>query len=83
MLEDALRAGIVDKLLAADETLLHRQSTPGAEAIGEVGGGWSRARFRRGGIGHVRYSLRPLRTLSIDRVVPERLDVKKKFFHPP
>jgi hypothetical protein len=69
VLEDALRAGIVDKLFAADETLLHRQPTPGAEAIGEVGGGWSQIRFRRGGIGHVRHSLRPLRTLSIDRVV--------------
>jgi hypothetical protein len=83
VLEDALRASVVDELLAADETLLHRQPTPGAEAIGEVGGGWSRVRFRRGDIGHVRHSLRPLRTLSIDRVVPERPGVKKKFFHPP
>ena len=82
MLEDALRAGIVDELLAADETLLHRQPTPGAEAIGEVGGGWSRVRFRRGDIGHTRHSLRPLRTLSIDRAVPERLGVKKVFPFP-
>ncbi len=37
VLEDALRAGIVDELLAADETLLHRYLTPSAEAIGEVG----------------------------------------------
>ncbi|MEO7862614.1 MAG: hypothetical protein ABIU05_19705 [Nitrospirales bacterium] len=37
MLEDALRAGVVDELLAADETLLHRQPAPGAEAIWEVG----------------------------------------------
>lgn len=79
VLEDALWAGIVDELLAADETLLHRQPTPGAEAIGDVGGGWSRVRFRRGDIGHVRHSLRPLRTLSIDRMVPERLGVKKSF----
>ena len=83
VLEDALRASVVDELLAADETLLHRQPTPGAEAIGEVGGGRSRVRFRRGDIGHVRHSLRPLRTLSIDRVVPERLDVKKSFSIPP
>ena len=37
VLEDALRAGVVDELLAADETFLHRQPAPGAEAIGEVG----------------------------------------------
>ena len=37
VLEDALRAGIVDELLAADETLLHRYLAPSAEAIGEVG----------------------------------------------
>ena len=37
VLEDALRARVVNKLLAADETLLHRHPTPGAEAIGEVG----------------------------------------------
>jgi len=83
VLEDALRARVVDELLAADETLLHRQPAPGAEAIGEVGGGWSRVRFRRSDIGHVRHSLRPLRTLSIDRVVPECLDVKKSFSIPP
>lgn len=83
VLEDALRAGVVDELLTADETLLHRQPAPGAEAIGEVGGGWSRVRFRRGDIGHVRHSLRPLRILSIDRMVHERVDVKKKFFHSP
>ena len=37
VLEDAFRAGVVDELLAADETLLHRQLAPGAEAVGEVG----------------------------------------------
>ena len=37
VLEDALRAGVVDELLAADETLLHRHLAPGTEAIGEVG----------------------------------------------
>jgi len=44
VLEDALWACIVDELLAADETLLHRQPTPGAEAIGEVGRGRSLVR---------------------------------------
>jgi hypothetical protein len=37
VLEDALWAGVVDELLAADEALLHRHLAPGAEAIGEVG----------------------------------------------
>ena len=37
VLEDAFRTGVVDELLAADETLLHRQPAPGAEAIWEVG----------------------------------------------
>jgi len=37
VLENALRAGVVDKLLTPDETLLHRKKAPGAEAIGEVG----------------------------------------------
>ncbi len=37
VLKDALRAGVVDELLAADETLLHRHLAPCAEAIGEVG----------------------------------------------
>ena len=37
VLEDALRAGVVDELLAADETLLHRHLAPSAEAIGEIG----------------------------------------------
>jgi len=37
VLEDALWAGVVDELLAADETFLHRQPAPGAEAIWEVG----------------------------------------------
>jgi len=37
VLEDALWAGIVDELFAADETLFHRHLAPGAEAIGEVG----------------------------------------------
>jgi len=82
VLEDALRARVVDELFTADETLLHRQPAPGAEAIGEVGGGWSRVRFRRGDIGHVRHFLRPLRTLSIDRVTPDRVGAKKKFLYP-
>jgi len=37
VLKDALRAGVVDELLTADETLLHRHPAPSAEAIGEVG----------------------------------------------
>jgi len=37
VLEDALWAGIVNELLAADETLLHHYLAPSAEAIGEVG----------------------------------------------
>lgn len=37
VLENAPRAGVVDELLATDETLLHRHLAPGAEAIGEVG----------------------------------------------
>jgi hypothetical protein len=37
VLKDAFRAGVVDELLAADETLLHRHLAPRAEAIGEVG----------------------------------------------
>ena len=36
VLEDALRAGVVDKLLAADQPLLHRHPAPCAEAIGEI-----------------------------------------------
>jgi hypothetical protein len=68
VLEDALRAGVVDELLATDETLLHRHLAPGAEAIGEVGRGRSRVRCEWSDMSHVRHSLRPLRTLSIDRV---------------
>jgi hypothetical protein len=37
VLKDALRAGIVDELFAADETLLHYHLAPSAEAIGEIG----------------------------------------------
>jgi len=36
VLEDTFRAGVVDELLAADETLFHRHLAPGAEAIGEI-----------------------------------------------
>jgi hypothetical protein len=36
VLEDALRTGVVDELLATDETLLHLYSAPGAESIGEI-----------------------------------------------
>ena len=37
VLENALRASVVDELLATDEAFLHRQLAPGAETIGEVG----------------------------------------------
>jgi hypothetical protein len=37
VLEDAFRAGVVDELFAADETLFHRHLAPGAEAVGKVG----------------------------------------------
>ena len=37
VLEDALRAGVVNELVAADEAFFHRDLAPGAEAIGEVG----------------------------------------------
>ena len=36
VLENALRAGVVNELLAPDETLLHRKPAPGTEAIREV-----------------------------------------------
>jgi len=36
VLEDALRTGVVDEVLAADETLFHLYSAPGAESIGEI-----------------------------------------------
>lgn len=36
VLEYALRAGVVDKLLAPDKTLLHRKLAPGAQAVWEV-----------------------------------------------
>jgi len=45
VLEDALRAGVVDELVAADKTLLHREPAPGAEAIWEACCGWNRVRF--------------------------------------
>jgi hypothetical protein len=41
VLENTLWAGVVDKLLAPDETFLHRKLAPGAETIGEVDWGQS------------------------------------------
>jgi hypothetical protein len=35
VLEDALRAGVMDELVASDEAFLHRDLAPGAEAIGK------------------------------------------------
>jgi len=37
VLKHALWTGVVDELLAADETLLHWNPAPSAEAIGELG----------------------------------------------
>jgi hypothetical protein len=51
VLEDALWAGIVNKLLAPDETLLHRKPAPGAEAIRKVG--WERRIHRWSDMSHV------------------------------
>jgi hypothetical protein len=82
MLEDALRAGVVDKPVAADQTLLHREPAPGAEAIWQVDWGRGLVRFWGSDIGHVGHSLRPPRTLSIDRVTPDLSGAKKKFLHP-
>lgn len=73
VLEDALRAGVVNELVAADEAFFHRDLAPGAEAIGKCCQGYVR------GCRHVRHSLRPLRTLSTDRVDSEPGGVKKTF----
>lgn len=73
VLEDALRAGVMDELFAADEALLHRHLAPGTEAIREFFQGYVR------GCRHGRHSLRPLRTLSTDRAAAERLGAKKSF----
>ena len=51
VLEDALRASVVNELLAPDETLLHLKPTPGAKAIRKVGWGW-RVRYRWGDMIH-------------------------------
>ena len=51
VLEDALRAGVVNELLTPDETLLHLKPTPGAEAIRKIGWGW-RGRYRWGDMIH-------------------------------
>ena len=51
MLENALRAGVVDELLAPDETFLHGKPAPSAEAIRKVGWGW-RVRYRWGDMIH-------------------------------
>ena len=45
VLEDALRAGVVDELVAADQTLLHWEPAPGTEAIWEVSWGGSLVRL--------------------------------------
>ena len=61
VLEDALRAGVMDELFAADQALFHRHLAPGAEAVGEVGEGCIR------GCHHERHCLRGPGTLSTDR----------------
>ena len=80
MLEDALWAGVVDELATADQTFLHWEPAPGAEAIREAGWGRSWVRFRGGDVGHGRHSLRRLRTLSIDHVTPGAWAPPKKSF---
>src|SRR3972149_5374936 len=70
VLEDALRAGVVDELFAADETLFHRHLAPGAVAIGEFGQGCIRGRV------HVRHSLRGLQTLSTECAAATRPRLK-------
>lgn len=60
VLEDAFRAGVMDKLVAADQAFLHRDAAPGTEPVGEVG---------RGGIvrgSHGRHCLRGPQTLSTE-----------------
>ena len=62
VLEDAFGTGIVNELFASNEALFHRDLAPGAETVGQF-----RQRYV-GGCCHARHSLRPLRTLSTDRV---------------
>jgi hypothetical protein len=45
VLEDALRAGVVDELRAADQAFLHRHLAPGAEPVRERGCGCGRSRW--------------------------------------
>lgn len=42
MLEDALRAGVVEELSAGDQSFAHRHLAPGAEPIGQRRLGGSR-----------------------------------------
>ena len=36
MLEDALRAGVMDKLISADKPFIHRYLAPGTKAVRDV-----------------------------------------------
>ena len=45
VLEDALRAGVVDELRAADQAFLHRHLAPGAESVWERRCGYGRSRW--------------------------------------
>jgi hypothetical protein len=47
VLKDALWAGVVDELFAADEALLHGHLAPGAKTIGEFGQGYISRRHGR------------------------------------
>lgn len=61
VLKDAFRAGVMDKLVAADQAFLHRNAAPGTEPVGEVG---------RGGVvrrSHGGHCLRGPQTLSTER----------------
>ena len=71
VLEDALRAGVVNELLTPDETLLHLKPTPGAKAIRKVGWGW-RVRYRWGDMIHD--------GILSDRVAPDCFSAKKSFY---
>lgn len=61
MLKDAFRAGVVDELLPADEAFLHRDSAPGAQAIGKVCQGGVQGR------GHGRHCHRGPQILSTEQ----------------
>ena len=60
VLKDAFRTRVMDKLIAADQALLHRDAAPGTEPVWEVGRG------RNVGRSHGRHCLRGPQTLSTE-----------------